>query len=220
MPFARQLFFLILLGLQSSALLAAGPMLTKDPEVPPNLAFVRSIDVDTFVESMNYHGLGAQSGRVRLRLLDPDMQAFVGMLIGFHHFNQDLRIGDPQNPDTAGVMANWGGDFGIVRGKHLWELDLMGANLSQRLGFAVAGVGEHRIRSNLLFYHRTEFNVFVTDAILDQDQGFYWMWKPTVGFSAGYRWFTSSHMDRSGPHLGLRLYFESPKIPFIFPSLG
>jgi hypothetical protein len=220
MSFARPLFILLILTSLAAPLLAVGPMLKKEPDVPPELAFVRSIDVDTFVESMNYHGLGAQSGRVRLRLLDPDMNAFVGMLFGVHHFNQDLRIGDPENPDTAGVMANWGGDFGIVRGRHLWELDLMGANLSKRLGFAFAGVGEHHLSSKLLFYHRTEFNVFTSDAILDQDQGFYWMWRSSVGFSAGYRWFTSSHMDRSGPHIGVRLYFESPKIPFIFPSLG
>src|ERR1019366_10754646 len=101
--------------------------------------------VDTFVEHTNDHGLGAQSGRIRFRYLDPDINAFVGLLASAHHFNQDLRIGDPDAPDTAGVLANWGGDFGIVRGKHLWELDLEGANLSTRLGFATAIVGEHRL---------------------------------------------------------------------------
>ena len=67
-------------------------------------------------------------------------QAFVGMLVGVHHFNQDFRLGDPKNPDTSNLMVNWGGAFGVVRGKHLWELDLMGSSLSLRLGFAPAFV--------------------------------------------------------------------------------
>ena len=193
-------------------------MLKKEPVVPPKLDFVRSIDVDLFVERTNYHGLGAQSGRFRMRFRDPDNDAFVGMVLGVHHFNQDLRLGNA--PDTAGVMCNWGGAFGRVFGRHLWELDLMGTNLSQRLGFATAFVGEHRLSERVLFYHRTELNIYVGDAILDADQGFSWMWSPCLGGSVGYRWFTAQHMDRSGPHIGIRLYFESPKIPFIFPSLG
>ena len=195
-------------------------MLKKEPVVPSEFAFVRSLDVDTFAERTNYHGLGAQSGRIRLRFLDPDVNAFVGLVAGFHHFNQDLRLGNPDGPDTAGVMADWGGVFGIVRGKHLWELDLEGASLSERLGFATAVVGEHHLSASWIAYHRTEINIFPGDAILDADEGLYWMWKPSVGLSFGYRWFTSLHMDRSGPHAGVRLYFESPKIPFIFPSLG
>jgi hypothetical protein len=210
----------VLAVLCASSLGAAVTMLKKAPEVPAELAFVRSLDVDTFVERTNRQGLGAQSGRIRFRYLDPDMNAFVGMLAGFHHFNQDMRIGDPQAPDTAGVLANWGGDFGIVRGRHLWELDLEGANLSSRLGFAAAVVGEHPLGRTWILYHRTEVNIFTVDAILDADQGLYWMATSSVGISAGYRWFTSLHMDHSGPHLGVRLYFENPKIPFLFPSLG
>ena len=215
------LLLFMLTALWVSPLAAAGPMLkNKEPIVPPDLAFVRSIDIDTFVERTNYHGLGAQTSRVRLRLLDPEEEAFVGMLFTFHHFNQDLRLGNPDAPDTAGVMANWGGDFGIVRGKHLWELDLEGANLSQRLGFATAIVGEHHLTPTVTFYHRLEANIFTGDSILDTTGGIYWMCTKTAGLSVGYRWFTSQHMDRSGPLVGLRLYFESPKIPFIFPSLG
>jgi hypothetical protein len=195
-------------------------MLKKEPVVPSEFAFVRSLDVDTFVERTNRDGLGAQSGRLRLRFLDPDVNAFVGLVAGFHHFNQDLRIGDPQGPDTAGVMADWGGAFGIVRGKHLWELDLEGASLSERLGFATAIVGEHHLTASWIAYHRTEINLFPGDMILDADEGIDWMWMPSLGLSLGYRWFTSQHMDRSGPHAGVRFYFESPKIPFIFPSLG
>lgn len=214
------LFSLLLTGLFIPPLSAVGPMLKKEPEVPAELAFIRSLDVDAFVERTNYHGLGAQSGRIRLRYLDPEMHAFVGLLAGFHHFNQDLRLGDSDAQDTAGLLANWGGDFGIVRGRHLWELDLEGATLSQKLGFAAALVGEHRLSQTWTAYHRTELNIFTKDAIWDADGGFYWMWKPTMGLSAGYRWFTSLHMDHSGPHIGVRFYFESPRIPFIFPSLG
>jgi len=195
-------------------------MLKQEPVVPSEFAFVRSLDLDTFVERTNRDGLGAQTTRLRLRFLDPDMNAFVGMVAGFHHFNQDLQLGNPQGPDTAGVMADWGGVFGIVRGKHLWELDLEGSSLSDRLGFATAIVGEHHLSSSWIAYHHTEINLFTGDAILDADEGFYWMWKPSLGLSFGYRWFTSLHMDRSGPHVGVRYYFESPKIPFIFPSLG
>jgi hypothetical protein len=195
-------------------------MLKAEPVVPAGMDFVRSLDADMFVERTNQRGLGAQSGRLRFRFRDPDNNAFVGMVAGVHHFNQDLRLGNPDNADTAGMMVNWGGVFGIVRNRHLWELDLMGTSLSLRLGFAPAVVGEHRMGERLLFYHRTELNIFTGDAILDADQGLTWMWKPWFGWTAGYRWFTSQHMDRSGPHMGIRLYFENPNIPFIFPSLG
>jgi len=195
-------------------------MLKREPIVPAPLAFVRSLDVDAFIGQTNQNALGMQSGRIRLRFLDPDVNAFVGMAVGVHHFNQDLRLGSPDNPDTAGVLCNWGGVLGLVRGPHLWELDLMGSSLSQRLGIAPAIVGEHAIFPRWRIYHRTELNIFTGDAILDADEGFYWMWRPWLGFAAGYRWFTSQHVDRSGPHIGIRLYFENPKIPFIFPSLG
>ena len=219
-PFGHHLVLLFALSLISPSLYAGGPMLKTEPVVPSGFDFVRSLDVDTYIGQTNKNGLGMQSGRVRLRFRDPDNNAFVGMLFGIHHFNQDLRIGDPQGPDTAGIMGNWGGAFGVVRGKHLWELDLMGTSLSKRLGFAPAIVGEHQLGAKCSIYHRTELNFYTGDAILDADQGFTWMGLSNVGITVGYRWFTSLHMDRSGPHVGLRFYFESPKIPFIFPSLG
>src|SRR5882724_6015294 len=213
MTFPKSVLFLpATIALASSSVLAEGQMLKAAPVVPPEYAFVRSVDLDLFVGETNRQNLGMQSGRVRFRFLDPDVNAFVGMAVGVHHFNQDLRIGDPATGDTAGVMCNWGGVFGIVRGKHLWELDLMGSSLSSRLGFAPAIAGEHHFGSRAILYHRTELNLFKGDAILDADQGFYWMFKPWLGASAGYRWFTSNHMDRSGPHIGLRIYFENPKI--------
>ena len=220
MPLRECLLPVILAGLCCSPLIAAGPMLKKEPVVPNDFAFVRSLDIDTFVERTNYHGLGAQSGRIRLRYLDPEVNAFAGLLASVHHFNQDLRIGNPDYPDTAGVLANMGLDFGIVRGKRLWELDLEAAVLSRQLGFATAVTGEHHLSASWTAYHRAEINIFAGDAILDADGGFYWMWSRSVGLSVGYRWFTSLHMDRSGPHAGVRFYFESPKIPFLFPSIG
>jgi len=210
----------LLLSFSLPTIRAEGPMLKHAPIVPPGADFVHSLDLDAFAGETNRQNLGMQSGRLRVRFLDPDVNAFVGMIVGVHHFNQDLRIGDPGNGDTAGVMSNWGGVFGLVRGRHLWELDLMGTALSERLGFAPAIVGEHKLVGRATFYHRSELNIFAGDVIVDQDQGFYWMWKPWFGLSVGYRWFTSQHMDRSGPHLGIRLYFENPNIPFIFPSLG
>src|SRR5258708_5793734 len=181
-------------------------MLNKEPDVPAGMDFVRSLDVDSYIGRMNQNGLGMQTGRIRLRFRDPDNNAFVGMLVGVHHFNQDLRLGE--KPDTAGVMCNWGGAFGRVMGRHLWELDLMGSSLSTRLGFAPAFFGEHHLIEAVLFYHRTELNIFTGDIILDQDQGFDWMVTPSLGLSVGYRWFASKHMDHSGGHVGLRFYFE------------
>lgn len=214
------LFALVLLGSPFRFAFAKDTMLGHDPVIPPNADFVRSIDVEGWAERTNQNGLGAQTGRFRMRFLDPDVNAFVGLMAGFHHFNQDLRTGANDNLDTTGLMANWGGVFGIVRGKHLWELDLLGSVFSIRLGGAVAVVGEHQLSSRWILYHRTEVNAFHYDVIMDADQGLYWMWRPSVGLSLGYRWFTSLHMDRSGPHVGVRLYFQNSKIPFIFPSLG
>src|SRR5262245_21863672 len=124
----RRIFIVCLAAGCCSQLYAVGPMLKKEPEVPSGMDFVRSLDMDGFAERTNQRGLGAQSGRIRFRFLDPDVNAFVGMVVGVHHFNQDLRLGDPDNPDTAGVLCNWGGAFGLVRGQHLWELDLMGSS--------------------------------------------------------------------------------------------
>jgi len=195
-------------------------MLKQEPIVPAGMDFVRSLDFDASTGFTNRKHLGYQVAAMRLRYLDPDVNAFVGMVVETYHFNQDLRIGSPDAADTAGVLCNWGGVFGLVRGRHLWELDLMGSSLSGRLGFAPAILGEHKMGTHLIGYHRTGLDIYAGDAILDADQGLCWMWKPWLGVSLGYRWFTSQHMDRSGPHIGLKLYFENPKIPFIFPSLG
>jgi len=211
--------FHIAIGIFLLPTLLSAELLKKPPEVPQELNFVRMLDVDSYAEATNRRGLGAQTTWIRTRYLDPDVNAFVGMLMGFSHFNQDLRIKSPDAPDTAGLMWNWGIDLGLQRGKHLWELDLMGTTLSSDLGAGLGISGEHQLGQRLIFYHRTVINLFAGDAILDADQGFYWMWK-WAGLSLGYRWFTSQHMDRSGPHAGVVLRFKNPKIPFLFPSMG
>jgi hypothetical protein len=211
---------LIAMGLVALLRPAGAQVLKHEPEIPARLAFVRTLDLETFAERTNTHGLGAQSLRLRTRYLDPDVDAFVGLVSGLHHFNQDLRLSDPASSSTSGLLWNWGADIGIRRKNHLWELDLMGAVLSDRLGFASALVGEHSLGKGWTLYHRTEVNLFTDDAILDADQGFYWKVKGPLEIAIGYRWFTSLHMDRSGPHLGIRLLFTHPKIPFLFPSLG
>ena len=99
MPSLRCRFLVLaLVSLSARSLYAFGNMLNREPEVPTGMNFVRSLDVDTYVERINRYGLGAQSGRVRVRFRDPDNNAFVGMVVGVHHFNQDLRLGDPLNP--------------------------------------------------------------------------------------------------------------------------
>jgi hypothetical protein len=193
----------------------------KKPQVPPGLAFVRTFDAQAYVERMNDHGMGAQSLRLRARYLDPDVNAFVGFVTGLHHFNQDLRIGDPLAPETAGILWNWGIDLGLKRGKSLWELDLMGSVLSAAVGPAVAIEGEHALSRRWGWYHRAELNFYLADGdtVVDADQGLYWQGE-RWGVTGGYRIFAATHMSRNGPRIGVRWVFESPKIPFIFPSLG
>jgi hypothetical protein len=206
-PFSRPLF--------------AKEILKREPVVPAGVAFVRQLDVEGYLERQDDRGSVAHSVRIRTRYLDPDVNAFVGLLVGVHHFNQDLLIGkEPPDQVQADVLCNWGADFGVVRGNHLWELDLMGVVARSRLGPAVAIVGEHQLSNTWFVYHRTEANLFTNDAVLDLDQGFSWRLRPSVGLTFGYRIFAAKHMNRNGPRVGVRLLFESPKIPFLFPSLG
>lgn len=194
-------------------------MLQREPEVPARLEFVRTIDVEGTVERIESHGRGAQIFRLRTRYLDPDVNAFVGLQTGVSHFNQFLRLGNPDDPDMGGILWNWGANVGVIRGKHLWEVDLMGAVFGNRLGPALAVVGEHALSKHWTFFHRSEGNFFTVDAVADLDQGIWYQWGP-VGISVGYRVFIASHTNRDGPRVGLILRFENPKIPFFFPSIG
>ena len=215
----RRSFALFAALFHSTALFAANT--PKVSQVPAGLAFVRSFDAEFFVERPNRFGLGAQSLRLRTRYMDPDVNAFVGFVTGVHHFNDDMRIGALERLDTAATFWNWGIDLGVQRGRHLWELDIMGSLFSSTLGPTVALVGEHAFGKHWTIYHRSEANFYLTsiDTIFDLDQGAYY----SVGdwsLSLGYRIFALQHMNRSGPRAGLRYRFENPKIPFIFPSLG
>ena len=184
--------------------------------------FVRTIDLEGggYLAGSD-HG-GAQYVRVEARNLDPEEMAFVGMLTTFTHFNEDLVIGKSPDSSTASFLGNWGADIGIVRGKHLWALDLMGASLGNHLAFSPAFVGEHDFAAHWKLYHRTTIDLFVgvKDTILDSDQGFQWNPWPHLGITLGYRIFASERMNRNGPRAGIVYRFQSPKIPFIFPSLG
>src|SRR5436190_1528853 len=167
----------------------AGPILKREAQVPERLQFVRTFDVDGFYQRLNEGGVGAQSLRLRTRYLDPDVNAFVGMLMGFHHANRDWRIDVDPNRDAAEWFWNFGVDMGVTRGRSLWELDVMGVLLGTTLGPAVAIVGEHRLGAGWFVYHRTEANFFTGDSqdmLIDADQGLYWMYGQ-VGLSFGYR---------------------------------
>jgi len=214
-------FSILLLVLPFLPFVSSAASVDKEPDIPDGLAFIRTIDVQNYVQWTDDHGQGAQSLRIRARYLDPDVNAFVGLLTGLDHFNTDLYIGDPAAPAANSFLWNWGGDFGIRRGKHLWELDLMGAVLNSRLAPAIAIVGEHQLSKQWLFYHRTEIDAFTGGTIADADQGFYWMPSSWGGLEAGYRLFGVQHNpNRNGAHIGIRLLFDSPKIPILFPSLG
>lgn len=203
----------------SATPLWAGDLLKREAQVPPSLAFVRTVDLEILGSEQNKQLFGAQTYRLRTRYLDPDVNAFVGLVTGVIHHNQDMRLGDPTAPSTAGTMWNWGANIGIRRGRQLWELDLMGSLFSDRLGFAPAVVGEHGFGRHWGLFHRTEANIFVGDMIVDADQGMYFEIR-SFRVSAGYRIFASQHMSRSGPRLGLSYFFSHPKLPFLFPSLG
>ena len=215
----RRPFIVLALAVYSGAPLFAAQ--AKPAQVPDGLAFVRSFDAETFVEMQNRTRLGAQAVRLRTRYLDPDVNAFVGFITGVYHFNRDVQIGKMEKLDTAATYWNWGIDMGLKRGRHLWEIDIMGSLFSASLGPAVAFVGEHTLSRHWSLYHRAEANFFLSsaDTLFDLDQGAAYNIGPW-SFTAGYRIFASQHENRSGPRIGLRYRFENPKIPFIFPSLG
>ena len=212
----KKLLFILFLYPMASCLWGADK---KEPVIPPGSDFIRTLDAEAYVERQNSRGLGNQTLRLRTRYLDPDVNAFVGMQGSLNHFNIDLRIKDPESPETAGLYGDWGINLGVIRGKHLWELDLQGLTLSSSIGFAPAIVGEHRVGERWTLYHRTELGLMTGDTIVDSDQGVYWM-RGIWGLTAGYRIFAAKHMNRSGPRIGVRVRFESPAIPFLFPSLG
>jgi hypothetical protein len=217
----KSIIFLFIFG--TPALYAAGPKIpeSKTPSQVPFLAdFRRGIEVEGGAMATNPNQTGAQYFRIQSRYLDPDVNAFVGLLTTFTHFNEKPVLAKPPDELVAHWLGSWGIDIGIVRGRHLWEIDLMGASLGDHLAFGPALVGEHELFKRLKLYHRTAGDFFLGDTLLDSDQGLIWYPWTSVGFSAGYRILSAQHTNRSGPRVGLLIRFESPKIPFFFPSLG
>jgi len=201
---------------------AAAQEALVERKIPAWATFERSVLIDGFVQQLNRNREGNQSLRVRTRYLDPAVNRFAGFVGGFHHFNRDLVLDEPPSLDTPEWLGHLGIAIGFVRGKHLWEVDLLGAMAGSTLGPALAIEGEHTLGKHFGFYHRVEATFFsgaTEDLAFDADQGFF-LSTGGVGVTLGYRIFTGLHMNRNGPRVGLRLRFKSPKIPFIFPSLA
>ena len=190
------------------------------PQTPSPHDFIRGLELEGGAFLAGKDKRGAQFVRLQTRYLDPDVNAFVGLVATFSRFNERLRLGEPPELTTSFLISNWGAAFGIIRGRHLFEVDLMGVSLGSRLAFGPAIAGEHGIGKSFKIFHRTAGDFFTGDTIVDSDQGLLWNPWENVGFSVGYRVFASKQMSRNGPRVGLRLRFENPKIPFLFPSLG
>jgi hypothetical protein len=209
----------ILVFLAATSSFAAPPS-DHVPVVPSKYEWVRTLDVEGGAYMWGKNRSGAQFGRIETRYLDPDVNAFVGLIASFTRYNQDLELGNPETASTAPFLSNWGADLGIVRGAHLWEIDLQGANLGEHLAFGPAFVGEHKLGRYFMIFHRTAMDFFIGDTFLDSDQGLEWRPWTEVGLTFGYRIFAAQHMNRNGPRVGLTLHFNLPKMPFIFPSIG
>ena len=101
----RTVFFAMSFGFLAAHSMVHAEETPKEPQVPAQFAFVRSLDVDGYVQRTSDHGLGSQSLRMRLRYRDPDVNAFVGLLTGVTHFNRDLYLGTPTAPDTSNMPS-------------------------------------------------------------------------------------------------------------------
>jgi len=212
---------LLLLGLPGllAASVWADAKPVKPAVVPTEYQWVRSIDTEGYAQEDDVK-TGVQHFHFRLRYLDPDFNAFVGMQTDIDHFNRALNLGNPTDGNTGHALWDMGANIGIVHRKTTWELDLMGVTAASKLGPAVAIVYEHRFNAHWMYTNRLQGDIFVGDGILDLDQELCWTIGKSLGVTAGYRGFGSLHMSRrSGPLIGLRYSFDSPKIPFIFPSL-
>jgi hypothetical protein len=200
--------------------LPAGRQATKPRQIPAGRDFVRSLEIEGGAFTASKDKRGAQFGRVETRYLDPVVNAFVGMITTLSRFNEDLRLGDPNDPTLSSFVWNWGANVGIIRGAHTWALDLMGSSLGEHVAFGPVIVGEHRLGARWTFFHRTGIDMYVGDTILDSDQGIIWKVCGPLEITAGYRVFAMKHSNRNGPRASLILHFNVPKLPFIFPSIG
>lgn len=192
----------------------------KPAVVPPEFQWVRSLDTEGYVQKENGYRDGIQHVHFRMRYLDPDVNAFIGMQADLDHFNHALLLGDPNNPAAGHFLVDMGAHVGVVRKKTTWELDLMGVTSASKLGPALAVVTEYRFNRHWMYASRIQGDIFTSDGVLDIDQGLCWTIKKSLGITVGFRTLLALHMDRLGPRVGLRYAFDSPKIPFIFPSVG
>ncbi len=194
----------------------------KPPHVPVWASFERSMEVESSLQSAVRSKETNQSLRIRTRYLDPAVQRTVGFVANFHHFNKDLTLDESPNLDEAEWLGQLGISFGRRSGKHQWNVDLLGTLAGTTLGPTLGLGGEHRLGYGWAFYHQADATAFTgatQDFLLDADQGLLWR-KSFFGISVGYRIVSAMHLNRNGPKIGLRVRFNSPKIPFIFPSVG
>jgi hypothetical protein len=206
-----------------SLALTAGAWADKPPKpavVPSEFQWVRTLDAEGYVQSENQRGTGIQHAQLNLHYLDPDVNAYIGMQTYFDRFNRDIALGDPNDPALGDFLWSLGANIGLQSKRHRWELDLMGIAMRDHIGPSLGLVSEHQISQRWSYANRLQLSILVNDFIFDFDQELYWRLGNVWGVTAGYRWFTAMHIDRSGPHIGLRYRFDSPKVPFIFPSLG
>lgn len=190
------------------------------PKVPLAFDFKKSLHLELFTH-VAPDIRDAQGFRAKTRYLDPDVNAFVGLITNLYRFDEKLRLESSGrvDPVRSHLLWNWGINLGIKRGRSWWEVDLMGAVLNRSLAPVLGLAGDHALSRRFEFYHRTEVSFFAKDMLLDSDQGIRWMYD-SVGITVGYRIFSGNKMNHNGPRVGVTYRFESPKIPFLFPSLG
>src|SRR5687768_13712358 len=80
----------------------------KKSQVPERFQFVRTVEVEGAYALAGRDEKGAQMARIETRYLDPDVNAFVGLIATFARFNERLRVGEPPELKTALFIANWG----------------------------------------------------------------------------------------------------------------
>jgi hypothetical protein len=192
-------------------------------QIPSGADFVHSLEGEAFLGAAGGPHTGIEGFRLATQYVDPDVNAFVGIITSLSHFNRKMDFGTAatDTQGTGSVLWDWGAKLGLIRGPHLWELDLMGASLGGRIAFAPGIAGEHSLGAGWRIYHRTTPHFFVGFTLLDSDQGLAWYPSSSWGLSAGYRFLAGQHVSsQNGPRVGIVFRFQSPKIPFIFPSLG
>jgi hypothetical protein len=200
---------------------AFGEKLLKKPaEVPSEYQWVRTVQVDGLAGAENNHRAGFQAGRLTLRYLDPSVNALIGMQAGASHFNRSLVLEDVDTGPSGETLVDVGAHIGIKRKRNVWVLELAGATAAGKLAPAIAITGDYGLGNSFGIYHRMQAYIFVGDFAFESDQGFALRLGRDWEVTAGYRFFETTHLERSGFRAGIRYRFDSPNVPFIFPSVG